>query len=175
MCVIRLKGNERILARVSELLEHAAERAEITVASLIAGAEEARKLAMAAHAVGCWHFDIAVVQLPNSRNRLRTIASNTGLGSVIEPLIEARIFQGRSLLLQGLVALACQQRNLCFLAGGRGTATAYGLWPIAALCRCRPAASRFNCFVACAGAPSHWLALGLGQGNLAHRNSPGYE
>jgi hypothetical protein len=44
---IRLKGNERILARVSELLERAAERAEIAVVSLIGEAEEVRKLAMA--------------------------------------------------------------------------------------------------------------------------------
>ena len=38
-----------------------------------------------------------------------------------------------------------------------------------------PSASRFNWFAACTGAPSHWLPLGSGRGNLAHWRWPGYE
>lgn len=42
----RLKGNERILARLEELQNRAANRAEVTVESLIAEAEEVRRLAV---------------------------------------------------------------------------------------------------------------------------------
>ena len=42
---IRLKGNERLLARVQELLGRSAARAEATVASILNELEEARKLA----------------------------------------------------------------------------------------------------------------------------------
>jgi len=42
---IRLKGNERLLARVQELLGRSAARAEVTVASILNELEEARKLA----------------------------------------------------------------------------------------------------------------------------------
>lgn len=43
---IRLKGNERVIARVSELQERGARRVEVTVESLIEEAEAARTLAM---------------------------------------------------------------------------------------------------------------------------------
>ena len=42
----RLKGNERIVARLEELQNRAASRAEVTVESLIAEAEEVRRLAV---------------------------------------------------------------------------------------------------------------------------------
>lgn len=43
---IRLKGNERVASRVAELQSRGAKRAEVTVESLIAEAEEARQLAL---------------------------------------------------------------------------------------------------------------------------------
>jgi len=42
----RLKGNERILERLGELQNRAAKRTEVTVESLIAEAEEVRRLAV---------------------------------------------------------------------------------------------------------------------------------
>jgi len=42
---IRLKGTERVIARVQELLGRSAARAEVTVASLLNELEDARKLA----------------------------------------------------------------------------------------------------------------------------------
>ena len=84
-------------------------------------------------------------------------------------------FRCGRLLLHRLVQFTGEPRDLCFLAGRGGTATAHGLWRIAALWRHRLAASRFNWFAACSGAPSHWLPLGSGRGNLAHWKWPGYE
>ena len=61
------------------------------------------------------------------------------------------------LLLQGLVQLTPKPIDLPFLNGSRGIATANSLPCTAALCRRRFAASRFNWFAACNGAPSHCL------------------
>lgn len=45
---IRLKGNEKVIARVAELQERGAVRAEITIASLVEELEEARQAALQA-------------------------------------------------------------------------------------------------------------------------------
>lgn len=45
---IRLKGNERVAARVAEIRERGAIRAEVTVATLIEELEQARKAALSA-------------------------------------------------------------------------------------------------------------------------------
>ena len=64
------------------------------------------------------------------------------------------------------IQLAGEPRDLCFSVGRRRTATARGLGRVAALYRYRLAASRFRCFAACSGAPSHWLPDMLGTRHL---------
>jgi len=88
-------------------------------------------------------------------------------GGVLEDRIENRLqiprrrtddlenLGGGGKLLQCLVTLAGEPCCLCFQAGRGGTATARGLWRIAALQRHRLVASRFDWVAACSGAPPH--------------------
>jgi hypothetical protein len=78
-------------------------------------------------------------------------------------------FSGSGLLLLCLIALAFKQRDLRFLASGRGTTPTHGLWPIAALWRHYLAVWRFSWLAACFEVPSHRLPQGSGQGIVAGR------
>jgi hypothetical protein len=68
---------------------------------------------------------------------------------------DAQHLGGRGLLLQRLIPLAFIQRDLLTHTGSGRSAMAGRLWRIAALWRCRLAASRVSRFAACSGAPSH--------------------
>ena len=73
-----------------------------------------------------------------------------------------KYFSGGSPLLQRLVALAGEPRDICFLAGNAGTADACGLVALQ-----RFGALRFCCFAPYFVARSHCLPPGSGQGIIA--------
>ena len=87
--------------------------------------------------------------------RLSTSAATILLQQFAQFVEQPRIFIGGGRLpLQRLVALADEPRDLCFLARRGGSATAHGLWRIAALQRYRLTASRFGRFATCWSAVS---------------------
>jgi hypothetical protein len=83
---------------------------------------------------------------------------------------EAQYLRCGGLLLVRLVQLARLTLKLPLQLGNRRTGSARGLGRGAALRLCC-GALRFGCFVACFGAPLHWLTRGLGGTIVAGQTS----
>ena len=100
---IRLKGNERVAARVAELQHCGAARAEVSVASLLDELEEARKLALkrgqASAAVAATMGKAKILGLIIDRREVGDVGAFDGLTD--EQLVEEAAKRARELGIAG--------------------------------------------------------------------------